>query len=162
MLAALSGLTLALGAVAIAAFYTSDDTVRAIAATLLVLVAGYHVFDALQVVTVSALRGYKRAVVPMLINVAGLWGVGLAGGYVIGLTDALDLSAIGIVTPLGVPGFWMAAIAGLLVAGVGIVIYFFAVSSPAHARSQSTLSEASRASPRTPAPGKAPDRPSRD
>jgi len=136
ILAALSGLTLALGAVAIAAFYTSDDTVRAIAATLLVLVAGYHVFDALQVVTVSALRGYKRAVVPMLINAAGLWGVGLAGGYVIGLTDALDLSAIGIVTPLGVSGFWMAAIAGLLVAGVGIVIYFFAVSSPAHARLQ--------------------------
>ena len=137
LLAVLSGMTLALGASAIAAFYTPDHTVRAIATTLLVLVAGYHVVDALQVVTVSALRGYKRAVVPMLINAAGLWGVGLVGGYVIGLTDALDLSAIGVVTPLGVPGFWVAAIAGLLVAGVGIVIYFFAVSAPAHARLQS-------------------------
>ena len=78
-----------------------------VATALLVLVAGYHIFDALQVVTVSALRGYKRAVVPMLINVGGLWGIGLAGGYVIGLTDALDLSAFGLVTPLGVPGFWI-------------------------------------------------------
>ena len=66
-------------------------------------------------VTVSALRGYKRAVVPMFINAAGLWGVGLAGGYVIGLTRWLDLSAIGLVTPLGVPGFWVAAIAGLAI-----------------------------------------------
>ena len=81
------------GADAVAAFYTFDASVQAVAATLLALVAGYHVFDALQVVTVSALRGYKRAVVPLLVNVGGLWGVGLAGGYVIGLTDALDLSA---------------------------------------------------------------------
>ena len=142
ILAALTGITLALGAAAVATFYTSDDAVRSVAAALLVLVAGYHVFDALQVVTVSALRGYKRAVVPMLINAAGLWGVGLAGGYVIGLTGWLDLSAIGLVTPLGVPGFWVAAIAGLVVAGVGIVIYFFAVSSPAHARLQARVGRA--------------------
>jgi ornithine cyclodeaminase len=29
----------------------------------------------------NVLRGYKRAVVPLLINVTGLWGVGLLGGY---------------------------------------------------------------------------------
>ena len=89
---------------------------RALAATLLVLVAVYHVFDALQAVTVSALRGYKRAVVPMIISVVGLWGIGLAGGYVIGLSDALDLSAFGLRTPLGAPGFWAAAIGGLAIA----------------------------------------------
>ena len=118
-----------MGAVAVAAFYSADDAVRTLAAALLVLVAAYHVFDALQVVAVSALRGYKRAVVPMIINAAGLWGVGLAGGYAIGLTDALDLSAFGLVTPLGARGFWIAAIAGLLVVGAGIVLYFFAVSA---------------------------------
>ena len=99
-----------LGASAVAAFYTSDTSVQAVAATLLVLVAAYHVVDALQAATVSALRGYKRAVVPLLINAGGLWGVGLAGGYLIGLTDALDLSA-GLAAPLGVPGFWAAATA---------------------------------------------------
>jgi len=103
---------------------------------LLVLVAGYHVFDAVQAVTVSALRGYKRAVVPLLINAGGLWGVGLAGGYVIGLTDALDLSVAGLVTPLGAPGFWAAATAGMLVADVGIMIYFLLESSPPRARAR--------------------------
>ena len=134
VLAALAGATLVAGAGVVAAFYTTDGGVRAVATTLLVLVAGYHVFDALQVVTVSALRGYKRAVVPLLINAAGLWGVGLAGGYVIGLTDALKFSAAGLATPLGAPGFWAAAIAGMFVSAAGIAIYFLAVSAPAYAR----------------------------
>jgi MATE family multidrug resistance protein len=94
------------------------------------------VVDALQAVTVSALRGYKRAVVPLIINAGGLWGVGLAGGYVIGLTDALDLSVVGLAAPLGVPGFWGAATAGMLVADVGIMIYFLVESSPQHARAR--------------------------
>jgi len=96
----------------------------------------YHVFDALQCVTVSALRGYKRAVVPLLINAGGLWAVGLAGGYAIGLTGAIDLSAIGLATPLGAPGFWAAAAAGMFVADVGIMIYFLMESSAQHARAQ--------------------------
>jgi MATE family multidrug resistance protein len=139
VLAGLSGATLILGASTVAASYTADASVQAVAATLLVLVAGYHVFDALQAVTVSALRGYKRAVVPLLINAGGLWGVGLAGGYVIGLTDTLDLSAAGLVAPLGVPGFWAAATAGMLVADVGIMIYFLVESSPQHARARADV-----------------------
>ncbi len=135
-LAVLSGATIMLGASTLAAFYTSDANVQALAATLLVLVAAYHLFDALQAVTVSALRGYKRAVVPMLINVGGLWGVGLAGGYLIGLTGVLDLSAVGLATPLGVPGFWAAAAAGMLVASVGIMIYFLVESSPQQAQAR--------------------------
>ena len=112
-----------LGASAIAAFYTSDASVHAVAATLLMLVAGYHVFDALQAVTVSALRGYKRAVVPLLINAGGLWCVGLAGGFVIGLTDALDLSAAGLATPLGAPGFWDDQANALLEQGYRVITY---------------------------------------
>ncbi|HTP97847.1 MAG TPA: MATE family efflux transporter [Casimicrobiaceae bacterium] len=131
LLGLIAGATLALGAAAIADLYSTDDAVRALAASLLVLVAGYHVFDALLAVTVSALRGYKRAVVPMIVNAVGLWGVGLAGGYVIGLTHALDLSFLGLVTPLGTRGFWLAAIAGLIVAGAGILAYYVAVSSAA-------------------------------
>jgi multidrug resistance protein, MATE family len=134
--ATLSGAILTFSSNAVAAFYTIDTNVQAIAATLLVLVAAYHLFDALQVVTVSALRGYKRAIVPLLINVGGLWGVGLAGGYVLGLTDAVDLSAIGLAAPLGVPGFWAAAATGMFVADVGIIIYFLVVSSPQRAQAR--------------------------
>ena len=49
----------------------------------------------------------------MLINAVGLWGVGLAGGYLLGLTAIVDLGWLGIATPLGTPGFWIAAIAGM-------------------------------------------------
>ena len=128
-LAGLSGTVLVAVASDVAAFYSLDASVRTVAATLLALVAVYHVFDATQVVTVNVLRGYKRAVVPLLINVTGLWGVGLLGGYTLGLTDTISLGALGIATPLGVPGFWVAAIIGMFVSAAGIVLYFFAVGS---------------------------------
>jgi hypothetical protein len=60
--------------------------------------------------------------------------VGLAGGYAIGLTGALDLRPLGIVTPLGTPGFWIGAIAGMLVASAGVAAYFLAVSAAAGGR----------------------------
>ena len=134
--AVITAASLVAGADTVAGLYSVDGGVRALAATLLALVGVYHVFDALQVVTVSALRGYKRAVVPMLVNTVGLWGVGLAGGYVLGLTSAFNVAALRLVTPLGVPGFWIAAITGGLVSGAAMVAYFLAVSAPRHARTQ--------------------------
>jgi MATE family multidrug resistance protein len=128
-LAGVSGAVLVLGAHGVAAFYSLDEGVRKVAAMLLMLVAGYHLFDALQVVTVNVLRGYKRAMVPLLVNAMGLWGVGLAGGYVLGLTDGLQLPALGLATPLGVPGFWMAAIAGMFVSAAGIAMYYLVISA---------------------------------
>jgi MATE family multidrug resistance protein len=135
-LAAIAGALLVVGAHAVANSYTTDPGVQAIAASLLVLVAGYHLFDALQAVAVNALRGYRRAFMPLLINIVGLWLVGLAGGYAIGLTDVVDLSALGLATPLGVHGFWAAAIIGMAMASVGIVAYFLAVSASHHVRGE--------------------------
>jgi MATE family multidrug resistance protein len=133
VLALVTSASLVVGAGAITAIYTEDKAVRAVATTLLVLVAAYHVFDALQAVTVSALRGYKRTVVPMIVMAVALWGVGLAGGYVVGLSDALDLTPLGLRTPLGAPGFWIAAAAGLCVAFLATVVYYLVVSAPHHA-----------------------------
>jgi MATE family multidrug resistance protein len=86
-------------------------------------------FDALQAVTVNALRGYKRAVVPLIINATGMWVVGLGGGVLLGLTDVMALPAFGIHAPLGVRGFWISAIAGMALATLGIVIYFLVISA---------------------------------
>jgi MATE family multidrug resistance protein len=137
-LAFASAATLATGAPAVAAFYSNDVNVQTIAASLLVLVAGYHLFDALQAVTINALRGYKRAMVPLIVNVIGLWLVGLAGGYAIGLTDALHLPGLGLDTPLGVRGFWIAATIGMGVASGCILLYFLLVSAlrPARAKTE--------------------------
>jgi len=141
-LAVLTAIILAISAGQVASFYSLDERVRAVATTLLVFVAGYHVFDALQAVTVSALRAYRRAVVPLLASIAGLWCVGLAGGYVIGLTPAVDLSAFGLKTPLGAPGFWTGAIFGMFVSSIGVLIYFFVVSGGERVRKTRSRSRA--------------------
>ena len=111
-----------IGAPHIAALYTTDLQVQAAAIPLISLVALYHLGDALQAVAVNALRGYKKSVIPMLIYVALLWGAGLGGGYLLGLTDTFGPAR-------GATGFWIAAIVSLwLVAGL-VALYLNAVSS---------------------------------
>ncbi len=121
----------------IAGLYASDPELRRVAAGLLAFVAVYHLFDAVQAVVVNVLRGYKRAVVPMLIYAIALWGVGLGGGYVLGLTHVdlawVGLEVAGLSTPLGAQGFWLAAIASLALAASLVTAYFLRVSGSAHA-----------------------------
>jgi MATE family multidrug resistance protein len=129
LLALMAATLLTAGARVVSGLYTIDPAVQAVAAALLALVAGYHLFDALQAVTVNALRGYKRAVVPLVINVVGLWTLGLGGGYLLALTDITALSGLGIATPLGVRGFWIGAIAGMAVATGSVIVYFLFVAA---------------------------------
>ena len=128
--AAVVGAGLYLFADGIAGLYAGDAALRRVAAGLLAFVAVYHLFDAVQAVAVNVLRGYKRAVVPMLIYAVALWGVGLGGGYLIGLTS-IDLAWLGLHTPLGAPGFWLAAIASLVLASSLVTAYFLRVSRAA-------------------------------
>ena len=115
------GLGVGLGRDTIAGLYTNDLQVRAVAATLLAYAAFYHLFDATSAVAVSALRGYKKTFVPMLCNIVTLWGLGLAGGYLLAFGH-------GGRAPMGAPGFWAAAIAGMLSGSILITIYFLRVS----------------------------------
>jgi len=128
--AAVIGACLYLFADGIAGLYTVETDTRSVAAGLIAFVAVYHLFDAVQAVVVNVLRGYKRAVVPMLIYAVALWGVGLGGGYVIGLTS-VDLAWLGLAAPLGAPGFWLAAIASLVLASSLVTAYFLRVSRAA-------------------------------
>jgi MATE family multidrug resistance protein len=110
-----------IGAPHIAALYTTDPRVQAVAIPLIVLAGFYHLGDALQALAVNALRGYKKSAVPMVIYATTLWGLGLGGGVLLGLTGTLGPAR-------GAPGFWMAAIASLwLVAGL-VALYLNAVS----------------------------------
>jgi MATE family multidrug resistance protein len=102
--------------------YTTDAQVAAAAATLLAIVAVYHVADAMQAVMAQVLRGYKRAMAPMVIYAISLWGVGLGGGYLLGLTDTFGVAR-------GAAGFWIAAVASLALAGAGVLAYFLRIST---------------------------------
>lgn len=117
----LIGLAIWLFAPQLSALYTPDPSVRNAATMLLPLVAVYHVVDALQAVLAQVLRGYKHATAPMVIYAIALWGVGLGGGYLLGLTDLLG-------PPRGAAGFWLAAVASLTLAGALLVIYFERIS----------------------------------
>jgi len=114
-----------LGAAPIAALYTPDAEVRAVAAGLIAIIAAYHLVDALQ------------TVVPMAIYVVSLWGVGLGGGYLLGLTDLAGPAR-------GAAGFWLAATASLLLAGALVLAYFLAVSQKALAPAITTPASGGR------------------
>jgi MATE family multidrug resistance protein len=98
----------------IVGLYTTDPAVAAVALSLIGLAALFHVFDAGQGVAGFALRGYRSTFWPMVIYGVALWGIGLGGGFWIGLTS----------TPFGPPrgalGFWEAATLALGVAALAL------------------------------------------
>jgi MATE family multidrug resistance protein len=107
----------------VARLYTSEPAVQHAAAGLLAFVGIYHIFDAVQAVAANVVRGYKRAAVPMLIYCVALWGIGLGGGYLLGV--GFPDSPI---APLGAYGFWLAAAVGIALAAVSMTIYLFRLS----------------------------------
>jgi MATE family multidrug resistance protein len=85
------GLLLALAASAavfaardgIAAIYSSDAEVAALASALLAWLALYHLGDAAQALCVFVLRCYRVAIAPLVAYSVTLWGLGLAGGFLL-------------------------------------------------------------------------------
>jgi Na+-driven multidrug efflux pump len=74
----------------------------------------FHVFDAVQGVATFILRGYKVALPPMLIHGVALWAIGLAGGFSLAYHPPSSW-------PLGpAASFWLAAAAGLALAGAAL------------------------------------------
>ncbi len=110
-----------LGAPYIATLYTNDSQVQKLAIPLIMMAGLYHLGDALQAVSVNALRGYKRTVIPMIVYTSILWGLGLGGGFVLGLTDIAGHAR-------GASGFWIAEIAAIWLAGMLVALYLKAVS----------------------------------
>lgn len=72
---------LALGRSQIAAIYSTNAAVVAMATALLGWLALYHVGDATQGIVVFLLRSYRVTIAPLVAYCLLLWGVGLAGGY---------------------------------------------------------------------------------
>lgn len=101
------GILLWLAAGPMVAIYTDDPAVRGVAAGLVAYIAVYQFFDALQTIAGHALRAYRVAFLPMLVQTLCFWGVGLGGGWWLCYRAS---------PPLGVSGFWLAAVASLVLA----------------------------------------------
>lgn len=106
----------------IAALYNPDETIRQAAATLLIFAALFQLGDAVQVSAAGALRGYKDTRVPMLLVTVAFWFICIPLGYVLGRTDWLGVN-------LQARGFWIALVAGLMVAGVLLAIRLHRISA---------------------------------
>ncbi|HEV7491945.1 MAG TPA: MATE family efflux transporter [Rhodanobacteraceae bacterium] len=91
----------------IAALYTADATVIALAAQLLILAGLFQFSDGMQVAASGALRGMKDTRVPMLITTFAYWGVGMPVGWWLAFRVGY-----------GARGMWMGLIAGLSMAAI--------------------------------------------
>lgn len=96
--------------------YTGDPVIVAAALPLVTWVALFHTADAAQTIAAFVLRSWRIAVAPLVIYASALWGVGLVGGYVL----AFDPWGVSPIALHGARGFWGAATAGLVVAGVAM------------------------------------------
>lgn len=103
-----------LGRSFIAAAFTSDPALRALAADLLVITGIFQLFDGQQVISMGGLRGLKDVNVPALAVLSCYWGFALplgawlgfvrgmeARGLWIGLATGLALSSIALSLRLG-------------------------------------------------------------
>lgn len=111
--------------------YTPDESIIASALPLFVFIAFYQLFDAIQVTAAFILRAYKVTIIPVAMYAVALWGIGLGGGYVLGLDP------FGISPPMlqGATGFWLGNSVSLAVIAIALLWYLHKVqSSVAHSR----------------------------
>jgi len=113
-LAAITGSLVYLWREPIVGLYTSDVAVAAVALSLLSWVGWFHLCDALQTLAQFVLRAWRITVISLVVFVLSMWGIGLGGGYVL----AFDVGGMAPAAWQGPIGFWVAATAGLLSAGV--------------------------------------------
>lgn len=90
----------------IAAMYTPDPDVQALAASLMIFAAFFQLPDAIQINCAGALRGFKDTKIPMVLMVVAYWGIGLPIGYMLGLGELGGREQ-------GPEGFWIGLICGL-------------------------------------------------
>lgn len=107
--------------------YTPNETIIAAALPLFLFIAVYQIFDAVQVTTAFVLRAYKIAVVPTVIYAVALWGVGLGGGYVVGLDPYGVMPA----AVRGAAGFWLGNSVSIALVAAGLMWYLHTVQRSA-------------------------------
>jgi MATE family multidrug resistance protein len=111
------GAGLALFPEAVASAYADDPRVIASAAGLIVLIAFYVPFDAVQVTLAFTLRAWRIATLPMVVYAVSLWGVGLGGGWWLTFGAPAWAARSGLV---GAQPFWAAAAVSIAIAAAGL------------------------------------------
>ena len=101
----------------IAAFYTDDPGVIAVAVGLISMAAVFQLSDGVQVGAAGALRGFKDTRVSMVLTTIAYWGIGFPLAYWLGITLGYGPKAV-----------WVGLIAGLSAAAAMLLWRFRRVS----------------------------------
>jgi multidrug resistance protein, MATE family len=105
---------------AVVLLYTSDQAVRAIVVSLLLMAAIFQIADGIQIGAAGALRGYKDTRVPMAINTFAYWALAFPLAYLAAVTFEAPPAYI-----------WAGFVLGLSVAAILLTIRFRKVSTAA-------------------------------
>ena len=130
--ALLTSAVLLIGRPLILAAYTDDPQVAAVASTLLMIIPVFHICDSVQCINSYVLRAYKVAVVPLLLQIIALAGVGLAGGWWLGFgpgRGGLDWLRTFLMpgSPTGAGTMWLMAMLGLALSAVLLHAWYWRV-----------------------------------
>lgn len=108
----------------LAELFSPDLSVQVIAASLFFFSAALGCFDSMQMACSGALRGYKDARVPLIIQIVAFWVIAFPIAYSLALTDFWG-------EPMGVFGFWTGLVIAALVASLSMLYRWNLVSREA-------------------------------
>ena len=127
--ALITGVILITGRSTIVRLYTDEIQVAAIALTLLQVAPWFHFSDAMHCISAYILRAYKIAMVPLLLQITALTGLGLVGGWWLGYgpqAGALAPVAQWLMpgAPIGAATMWIMAMFGLLLSALLLFAWY--------------------------------------
>lgn len=127
--ALLTAALLVLGQGPIVRLYTDETQVALVALALLQIAPWFHFCDAMHCISAYLLRAYKVAMVPLILQIIALTGLGLLGGWWLGygpgagrLQPVADWLMPG--APVGAATMWIMAAAGLAMTSVLLFLWY--------------------------------------
>lgn len=119
-----------------AALFSPEAEVQVIAGTLFLYSAALGYFDSVQMASSGALRGYKDARIPLIIQVIAFWVIAFPIAYSLALTDFWG-------EPMGVFGFWTGLVIAAALAST-MMLYRWNLVSKREISKIKSLSEKNR------------------
>lgn len=112
--------------------YTDEAQVAAIALTLLQIAPWFHFWDAMHCIGAYILRAYRIALVPLVLQIAALTGLGLIGGWWLGYGPAAGAIAPAARwfmpgAPVGAATMWIMAMGGLALTSLLLFSWYWHV-----------------------------------
>jgi MATE family multidrug resistance protein len=114
----LAALSFVVGRELLPALFVEDEKVLTVAANLMIIAAFFQLFDGIQAVGVSVLRGLQDVRIPTLVTFVVYWVISLPLGYVFGF-----------ILDWGVEGIWYSFVVSLLLASVVLTSRFWRMTA---------------------------------